>query len=230
MNKITTTKKYKQFLNDYFKGLAIKSSLFFNWDNGLRFDLQKGEVGTDEYFGEVHKRSVALFEAAFNIDDDLFIVIMDHRYKRAKIRLGNYCFKQIGDLDCRHIGYQKIHKLYDRKDRYDIRNIAIVESITEKLKYKNILKATGNTDFSERQPRLDKNGVFTSKEIYFINIDKKIIFHMYDDRGLDIVAHDLEQLRPIYNKFNDWLLEINKEKIDGLFNTNKESNHYQKTL
>lgn len=45
---------------------------------------------------------------------------------------------------------------------------------------------------------------------------------MYDDRGLDIIANDVKQLRPIYNKFNSWLLDSNSEKIDGLFNKEKQ--------
>lgn len=222
INHRTIKQNYKQFLNDNFEGLRIRSSLFFNWDNGLRFDLQKGEVDTGRYFEEVFKRSTTLFQAAFAPNDSAFLVIMDYKYKRAKIRSGNFCFKQIRDLSGHEIAYLKVHKLYDPNDSLDVRNVTVVKSDIERIDYKNILKAIGNTDFTQRQPRLDKNGVFTSKEVFFLNIDKKLIFHMYDDRGLDIIANDVEQLRPIYNKFNSWLLDSNREKIDGLFNKEKQ--------
>lgn len=151
----------------------------------------------------------------------VLFVIMDYKYKRAKIRSGNFCFKQIRDLSGHEIAYLKVHKLYDPNDSLDVRNVTVVKSDIERIDYKNILKAIGNTDFTQRQPRLDKNGVFTSKEVFFLNIDRKLIFHMYDDRGLDIIASDVEQLRPIYNKYNSWLLNSNREKIDGLFNKEK---------
>lgn len=56
-------------------------------------------------------------------------------------------------------------------------------------------------------------------EIYFVNITKRIIFHMYDDRGLDIIASDVETLKPIYTKFNNWILDYNRIQIDALMNT-----------
>lgn len=211
-------KSYKQFLNTNFRGLIIRASLFFNWDNGLRFDLQDGEVDTDDYFEEVFMRSTSLFQEAFDPSDSVFFVLMDYKYKRAKIRSGNFCFRQIRDLSTHKISYLREHKLYDPNNSLDVRNVAVIKSDVERIDYKNILKAIGNTDFPPRNPRLDKNGVLTSKEIFFINIDRKLIFNMYDDRGLDIIASDVEQLRPIYNKYDSWLLESNRGKMDSLFN------------
>lgn len=80
-----------------------------------------------------------------------------------------------------------------------------------------MLTAIGHADFPPRQPRLDNHGFLTSKEIYFINTDKNLIFHMYDDRGLDLVSADKETLRPIYKKHNDWILEYDRECIDNQF-------------
>lgn len=71
-------------------------------------------------------------------------------------------------------------------------------------------------DFS-RQPGLDKYGFLGSKEVYFINLDKQIIFHMYDDRGLDIIASKIEVLKSVYFKFNHLLLEVNRNEIDKNF-------------
>lgn len=208
---------YKQFLNDYFKGLKLRSGLFFHWDIGLRFDLQKGEVGSDDYFEEVFKRSTTLFQAAFGPNDNVMLVLMDYKYKRNKIRFGNFCFKQITGLNNQDITYLKAYKLYDPLDCLDVRNLAVIKTNIEKINYENILIAIGNTDFSWRQPRLDKKGVLTSKGVFIINTDRELIFHMYDDRGLDIIANDVEQLRSIYSQYNSWLLESNRAKVDCLF-------------
>ena len=39
---------------------------------------------------------------------------------------------------------------------------------------------------------------------------------MYDDRGLDVIATNKEILKPLYIEFNDWILEVNREKIDDI--------------
>ncbi|WP_354361222.1 DUF3885 domain-containing protein [Pedobacter sp. UYP30] len=43
---------------------------------------------------------------------------------------------------------------------------------------------------------------------------------MYDDRGLDIIANDIETLRPIYEKYNSLILESNREQIDKILKKN----------
>ncbi|GGD36435.1 DUF3885 domain-containing protein [Flavobacterium orientale] len=214
---MTTKQEYRKFLNDNFKGLRLRKPLFYSWDFGLRFDLQVGKTDTDEYFQEVTRRASTIFKTAFADSDNLFLVFMDYKYKRRKIRFSNFSFKQINSLEKTEISYSKELQLYEPDDKFDIRNIAIIKLATDRINYKNILKAIGHTDFPSRQPRLDQNGFLTGKEIYFVNIDKKLIFHMYDDRGLDIISADKETLRPIYKKHNDWILDYDREQIDKQF-------------
>jgi hypothetical protein len=213
----TVKRKYTQFLKDNFKGFQIRKPLFYSWNFGLRFNLQVGETNTDEYFEEVTKRATTLFQSAFSNTDKVFIVFVDYKYKRRKIRYPNYIFRQIIGLEKTEIFYTKAKGLYEYGDKYDIRNIALIELSAERINYKNILTAIGHSDFPPRQPRLDQNGVFTDKEIYFVNIDRKLIFHMYDDRGLDIIAADKETLRPIYERHNDLILNYDRSDIDKLF-------------
>ena len=211
---MTTREEYRHFLNDSFNGLRLRKPLFYSWDFGLSFDLQVGSTDTDEYFKEVSRRASTIFETAFAKLDKVFFVFMDYKYKRRKIRLGNFSFKQIDNLNSAEISYTKEKGLYEPDGDFDV---AIIKLTADRMNYKNILTAIGNSDFATRQPRLDQNGVFTAKEVYFINIDKKLIFHMYDDRGLDIIATDKETIRPIYKKHNDWILDYDREQIDKQF-------------
>ena len=213
----TTKQDYRQFLSNNFKGLRLVKPLFYNWKIGLRFDLQVSSTDTDEYFQEVTKRASAIFQSAFENSDQVFLVFMDYKYKRKKIRFSNFTFKQIDNLIKTEVCYSKEKKLYEHDDTFDIRNIAIIKTSTNKINYKNILTAIGHSDFPPRQPRLDENSAFMSKEVYFINIDNKLIFHMYDDRGLDILSTDIETIRPIYKKHNDWILDYDRKQIDKLF-------------
>jgi hypothetical protein len=79
--------------------------------------------------------------------------------------------------------------------------------------------AIANQDFPSRFPRLEDNHIISNKEIYFININKKLILNMYDDRGLDVVATDIEALRPICEKHRDWILDCDREQIEKLLST-----------
>jgi hypothetical protein len=216
-NVLTTKQEYSQFLNCNFKGLRLRKPLFYGWNYGLRFNLQFGDTDTDEYFKEVARRASIIFKTVFDNSDKVFLVFMDYKYKRRKIRFSNFTFKQIDNLKKTEVSYIKEKQLYESDNKFDIRNVAIIKVTAERINQNNILTAIGHSDFPPRQPRLDENGFLISKEIYFINIDKKLIFHMYDDRGLDLVSAEKETLIPVYKKHNDWILDYNRKQIDKQF-------------
>jgi hypothetical protein len=207
----TIQQEYNLFLDTNFTGLKIKVPLFYNWQYGLRFEL-----GTDykedskEYFERLIDRATTLFSSAFESHDIIYMVLIEYKYKRSRIDHYNYIFRQIKDLKKEDISYSKVRKLYSNDNKNNVFNKAVVKLKTHQLNYHNILTAKAYNDFPVGLP-------WSRKEIHFINIDKNLIFNMYDDRGLDIIAADKEILRPLYNDYNYWILNYDKKKIDSLF-------------
>lgn len=56
-----------------------------------------------------------------------------------------------------------------------------------------------------------------SSNVYFINVRDNLLFHLYDDRGADVVSMDKEILRPLYIKCNNFILDHDREDIDRVF-------------
>jgi hypothetical protein len=56
-----------------------------------------------------------------------------------------------------------------------------------------------------------------ASSVYFINTIDLVLFHLYDDRGADLVAADKELLRAICDRFNKWILDYNREEINMTF-------------
>lgn len=210
----TVKTEYRQFLNDNFKGLRLKMPLFYSWNYGLRFDLQSGDTSTDEYFEEVTRRASTIFQTAFANSDHVYLVLLDWKYKRRKIRFGNFIFKQISNLHKSEVCYSRETGLYSSKDNFDV---AIIKLTADRINFENIFTAIGHSDFPPRLPTLDRNRSLTNKEVYFVNIGKKLILNMYDDRGLDIIATDKETLRSIYERHNDLILGYDREQIEKQF-------------
>lgn len=53
--------------------------------------------------------------------------------------------------------------------------------------------------------------------VYLLHPNESILYHLYDDRGLDVVAKDKRMLYPLYETFNDWILDYDRETIDHIF-------------
>jgi Domain of unknown function (DUF3885) len=52
---------------------------------------------------------------------------------------------------------------------------------------------------------------------YLLSLDQQILFHPYDDRGMDIIGNNRVVLEQIYTKFNDWLLDYDRLTMDEYF-------------
>ncbi len=60
--------------------------------------------------------------------------------------------------------------------------------------------------------------------LYLFDLDRQILFHPYDDRGMDIIGNNRVLLGHIYTKFNDWLLDYDRQIMDKSFQDYGNSN------
>ncbi len=44
-----------------------------------------------------------------------------------------------------------------------------------------------------------------------------MIYNIYDDRGLDIIAKEKTILTELYTEFNHWILDYDRDKINKIF-------------
>ena len=84
------------------------------------------------------------------------------------------------------------------------------------VRYHRLLSAISYEDYSH-PTRILKNNYQAGFEIYFVNVTRKMIYHLYDDRGCDVIASKKEDLRPLYLTYNDWILDYDRDQIDQLF-------------
>ena len=59
---------------------------------------------------------------------------------------------------------------------------------------------------------------FLTSSVYFVCTKDNVLFHLYDDRGADLVADKKEKIYNIYNRLNHLILDYNRERIDSIFN------------
>ncbi|WP_232334284.1 DUF3885 domain-containing protein [Oceanobacillus sp. AG] len=67
------------------------------------------------------------------------------------------------------------------------------------------------------KPRIHNPFNLDAPDIFFINTTRNIIFYIYDDRGCKVIARNSEAIRPIYEKYADWMDESYREEINQHF-------------
>jgi hypothetical protein len=204
---------YHSFLKDHFQGIELKKPLFYRWPIGLRFDLQTRATDEAGYFEAVVERAQHLFDAIFQPEDSIFMVVNEWRENEQPLTTAHYAFQQVKDVREAALSHQLLRQPYEADDPEDVWNQAIVGVRIRQLDVSNLLLALAHTDFGDRSPRMHAGTWPTSTEVYFLHREKKLIFNMYDDRGLDIIATELDTLRPIYEQYQEWILDHDKPLI-----------------
>lgn len=202
------------FMNENFTNLELTPPLFYSWDIGIRFELgvewkREYDYPNDPYIQGCYKRAITLFEALHSPSDAIFIVIdiIDFdKGKNIKHKLKN--FSRYVD---RSLLYRLKHQTFLEKDidgTYETHRFTL-NCKTFEFKYIPLLKAICNQDLGIKPSMFHR--------VYFINPNSKTIFHVYDDRGCDLLATSPEAIRDVYNKYSNWILDYDRNKIDEVF-------------
>jgi len=218
MNAKDSNIKALDYIKKTFPGFQIRKPAYNQLKYSLRFQLgpdepspydSDTEIYNEEYFTETVKRASAIFQTVFDDEDNVIVIYQEFAWKKHRIRRHSYLFKQFNRLIWNTVKFKKVSHVYEAEKR-DKWNRAVIQIKASQINYKDILTGISNQDFGNREPRVDG-------ELYFINTDKGIIYHMYDDRGMDVISSDKSAIQPIYDKHKDWILDYNRKEIDEVF-------------
>ncbi|MED4213453.1 DUF3885 domain-containing protein [Priestia megaterium] len=203
---------FYKYIEENFIDADIKKPLFYNFPIGIRFELgNPNQVLQKNYMKQVYERSLTLFEEIFDENDEMYLMVYANRNicDKKKTQIFNHFLKE-KSLKY-NIGYKKLPFVhYEDDERWETRQF-ILKCKKHDLYYKRLLTAIANMD------TLNVPAIKQDNECYFVNIDKGIIFHMYDDRGLDVVAKSIKTIEPLYTNYKNWILSYDREEIDSLF-------------
>lgn len=52
---------------------------------------------------------------------------------------------------------------------------------------------------------------------FLLDSSRSVMLHVYDDRGMDVIAYDPAKLHGLHTDFADWLLDYDRERMTKLF-------------
>ncbi|WP_033543870.1 DUF3885 domain-containing protein [Planococcus sp. CAU13] len=214
------TDEVQTFLTRTFNGIELEPALFYAWEPGIRFEISDPHQSYNEpgHLDRAFKRSTALFDAVFDEEDDILFVTdvnvpRDNLFLHKKpLNVYRKYIKQSQALHNLHLKNMQLPEF----DEGDITTYRFSYTCRKgDIRFPKLLQAICYEDF-EHPSRILKNQQ-SGSDIYFINLSKKLIYHLYDDRGCDIIAADKEDIRFLYERYNDWILDYDREKIDAVF-------------
>ncbi|WP_110114255.1 DUF3885 domain-containing protein [Bacillus sp. CGMCC 1.16541] len=212
------------FLNDHFQNLTLAPPLFYSWAYGLRFEISMPWVEHEnkENLKQIEERTNRIFHDVFDAEDDVFLVTDLHSEKDDRFlqkRPTKVYQKYMKSKDIRkRLQYTLLPCVFLDDEDYEVMVTHRFSLLckTRDIRFQPLLTAISYEDFPHPSRILKgfpRNGI----DIYFVNVTKKMIYHLYDDRGCDVIASNKEDLRSLYEQRNEWILDYDREQIDRIF-------------
>ncbi|NMH68185.1 DUF3885 domain-containing protein [Bacillus sp. RO3] len=211
--------KLKPFLKKHFNGLELRPALYYSSEYGLRFEIciPGVEHVSKRNLQQIKIRTTGLFDQIFSDSDDLLLITDVHTLENDRFlekRPTKVYQKYIKDKALRYKLQYELYKV-EEEDEDMVTHRFTLPCHKRDTRYHQLLMAISYEDFPH-PTQLLKGDQHAGIDIYFVNLTRRMIFHLYDDRGCDIIASDKEDLRAVYNEFNDWILDYDREQIDDM--------------
>lgn len=207
--KVGVEMRLNGYMLETFPNLELRPPLFYNGDIGIRFKLgvnydYNNIYENCPYLEGVYNRAITLFQSLHSKTDDIYIVVdvndfADGETFKHKLNIFSKYVKEKSDLF--KLQKNTIPYVFPEDDEdglYKTHRFTLKCKVSD-LKYIPMLKAICNQDMGI------KPSIF--HRVYFINVNKNTIFHIYDDRGCDVLATSPNTIRDMYHTYNGWILD-----------------------
>ena len=190
--------KTTKLMDQYYKGLLLTPDTYHSLDLGIHIEL-----GEDIYqfnddgklnmkrFDTVYRQVAEIFSLLFKKNDDVLVIVNSYPIEVNKIVYPNV-FQRYVKVQQKKYSLH-MHEFIWEFDEDDVcvQQMELLCKVSE-LKLEYLLKTLIHKDFGSLKPQLRKKNCIYRPNIFFINIKTKCIFHIYDDRGCEIMNTDVK--------------------------------------
>lgn len=227
----------KTYMAKNFPGLTLELGLFYRWPISLRFGLRPlpGECQVREaprsewadkadhvlmddpsFRSRLYNRAHAIFGEVHRPDDHLFLVVSGSRASNAAGRkhqglrgLRRFFKRRQLPLSFNWVEHPLLEPGRSHDEFFPDYEICVQCLVTE-LRHGDLLAAIANRDFPDLRP-------VTLDDYFLVNTSRHLVFHMYDDRGIDIAFRNPDEFRATYRRLGDWLLAYDLPRMNEAF-------------
>ncbi|MEK4079951.1 DUF3885 domain-containing protein [Solibacillus sp. FSL K6-1126] len=205
--------KLQEIMEKHFNGLSITPDFYHQWNIGIHLEL-----GNDIYqfgdnnrlnmkrFNTIYEQVSAIVPILFKKMDDVLVVVNSYPHETNKVVYPNFFKRYVKEQKLKYF----LH-LHEFQWQFDEDNLLIQQMTlfckASDLKIEQLLKTLIHEDFHPLQPRLRKAHSYYAPDVFLINVNTNCIFHLYDDRGCEIISADKELHEKFLETFSGWELQ-----------------------
>ena len=201
-------------MDDHYKGLRITPSLYHEVDYSIHLELgegiyqmhQDGKLNMTR-FTTIYQQVHTIFPLLFHKDEEVLLIVNTYPKDIHKTAYPNFFQRTVKAQSKKFaLRTQEFSWLFD-EDPIRVQQMELSSKISE-LKIEALLKSVIHEDFGALKPRLRKKFSVYAPDIFLINKRTKCIFHIYDDRGCEIINADETLHYELVEALTDWDIQV----------------------
>jgi len=207
--KLTFKNEFENYCIQNFGEADLAAPLFYRFPIAIRYEIGTCFSYDSQYVRASVCRAFNIFNELFQSNDTIYIVVNSFEHDTDTNDLTGNDISTIKTFIKKFI--DECTFLYQPKEDTWSCKRYVIKATVDNVDISRLLEEIVWSDVDGRNN--------LASGVYFINPRNHIIFYLYDDRGLDIVANKVSTLTRIYEKYNNWILNYDREQIDRLFLT-----------
>lgn len=198
--------KFQRFMDTYYDGHKLVPNFYHNWPYSLH--IESPYDPTNEVTYQLLQEVQSFL---FKSEDELFIVVNSYPIVKNKPTYPNVFKRYMKDS----MGKYQL-QLTNFEWLFDAEFVAVQQMVwscnVSQIKLSHLLKSLANEDFPKLRPQLKRNNSMYAPDVFIVNRRTKIIVHVYDDRGIEIMSADKEKHHKdimLFNSLSSMALNTN---------------------
>ncbi|WP_346837023.1 DUF3885 domain-containing protein [Microbulbifer sp. SAOS-129_SWC] len=198
--------EYRKNIERVFGNHAFDHALFYQYEKALRFELSVSGSAI-EMFTTAWRKAEAILSDVLSEDNDLYAC---WSFYGARTYLSSLSvFREIAGCGI------KIPKLNENWCEVD-------EDDSDYFRHFLLFKISSSTAKSLLWGALAQDLGIRPRivgKVHLVNLESQILVHPYDDRGMDIYSTDAKLMQNLFDRFNSYLLDYDRDIMEGVYGT-----------
>lgn len=188
--------RLKNVMEESYRNLMLVPNFYHKWDFGIHVELGRGhDQLTDKgnikrrRFDKAYRQVSQILPLLFEKDDDVIVVVQSFPDETKRTVYPHFFQRYIKDQRKKYGVHLQEFNWVDEEDIIPVQQMELFCKAGD-VKWEPLCKALIHEDFYSLKPRLRRKHSLFAPDVFFINTRTQCIFHLYDDRGCEIINAD----------------------------------------
>ncbi|MGM9949498.1 MAG: hypothetical protein ACI33P_05200 [Lysinibacillus sp.] len=188
--------RVKKFMKESYRNEPLVSNFYHQWDFGIHVELGGGHYQlTDKgninmlMFQKAYRQVSQILALLFRKTDDVIVVVQSFPHETKQTVYPYLFLRYIKNQKKKYEIHLQEFNWTDEEEIILVQQMELFCKATD-IKWEPLCKALIHEGFSSLRPRLRKKHSLFAPDVFLINTRTRCIFHLYDDRGCEIINAD----------------------------------------